>query len=133
MLEKLRDKDKIIKIEFANTAYCFITSMTLVSSIKLIKEEYDRDMHIKTLVHVATGNKVCDVEKHFGVMILEHNPISIQLTEYVKYGATVDSRNEMKNAGSINLRSTAIVKMTAPKINKVLNETSNKKHEMLID
>jgi hypothetical protein len=101
-----------------------------VSSIKLIKEEYDRDMHTKILVHVATEKKICDIEKHFEIMILEYN--LIQLTEYVKYETTVDLRNEMKNAISINLRSSiAIVKMTISKINKMLNETSNKKIEML--
>jgi hypothetical protein len=46
-------------------------SMTLVSYIKLIKEGYDRDIHTKTLVHVAAGKKVCDIEEHFGVMTLE--------------------------------------------------------------
>jgi hypothetical protein len=113
--------DKQIRMEFANTAYVLITSMTLVSSTKLIKEGYDRDMHTKTLVHVATGKKVCDIEEHFGVMTLE----------YVKYEATVDLRNEMENMASINLTngSTATVEKTAP--NEVLNETSNKKIEML--
>jgi hypothetical protein len=77
VLEKLRDEDKIIKMKFANTAYVLITSMTLVSSIKLIKEGYDRDMHTKSFVHVATEKKVCDIEKHFEVMTLEYNPISI--------------------------------------------------------
>ncbi len=100
MLDKLTDK--IIKMEFANIVYVLITSMTLVSSTKLIKEEYDKDMHTKTLVHVATGKKVCDIEKHFEVMILEFNPID---------------------------GSTATVKLTAP--NEVLNETPNKKIKML--
>jgi hypothetical protein len=55
VLEKL--KDKVIKMKFDNTAYVLITSMTLVSFTKLIKEGYDRDMHTKTLVHVATEKK----------------------------------------------------------------------------
>jgi hypothetical protein len=123
MLEK--SEDKIIKMKFVNTTYVFIISMTLVSFIKLIKERYDRDMHIKTLVHVATEKKICDIEKHFEIMILQFN-----LTEYVKYETTVDSRNEIKNATSINSRSsTTIVKMTVS--NEMLNETSNKKIEML--
>ncbi len=107
-------------MEFANTAYVLITSMTLVSSTKLIKEGYDRDMHTKTLVHVATGKKVCDIEEHFGVMTLEYNPI--QFIEHIE------------NAASINPRSTAIVEITASKINEVLNEISNdKKIEVLND
>jgi stress response protein YsnF len=66
-------------------------------------------------------------------MILEYNSIPIQPTEYVKYGATVDPRNEMKNMTPNNLtnESTATVKKTAPKINEMLNETPNKKIEML--
>jgi hypothetical protein len=96
--------DKIIKMEFANTAYVPTTSMTLVSSIKLIKEGYDRDMHTKILVHVATEKKVCDIEEHFGVMTLEYNPTN---------------------------GSTATVEMTAP--NEVLNNQAPKKHEMLND
>jgi hypothetical protein len=118
--------DKTIKMEFANTAYVLIASMTLVSFIKLIKEGYDRDMHTKTLVHVVTGKKVCDIEEHFGVMTLEFN-----LTEYVKYEATVDPRNEMKNAAPINPRSsTTTVEMTAP--NEVLNnQAPNKNNQVL--
>jgi hypothetical protein len=92
--------DKIIKMKFANTAYVPTTSMTLVSSTKLIKEGYDRDMHTKTLVHVATGKKVCDIEKHFGVMTLEFNPIN---------------------------GSTATVEKTAP--NEVLNDQAPKEME----
>jgi hypothetical protein len=93
-------------MEFANIAYVSITSMTLVSSIKLIKEGYDRDLHTKTLVHVATGKKVCDIEKHFGVMTLEFNLIN---------------------------ESTATVEKTVPQKNEVLNQTPNKKIEVLID
>jgi hypothetical protein len=70
-------------------------------------------MHTKTLVHVATEKKVCDIEEHFGIMILEY----------------------VKNMTSINLinESTATVEMTTPKINEMLNKTSNKKIEMLND
>jgi hypothetical protein len=103
-----KSENKIIKMKFANIAYVLITSMTLVSSTKLIKEGYDRDMHIKILVHVATDKKVCDIEKHFGIMIFEYNFINV-IHE-----------------------STTIVEKTAS--NEVLNnETSNKKIEMLID
>jgi hypothetical protein len=102
MLEKSENKQ--IRMKFANIAYVLITSMTLVSSIKLIKEGYDRDMHTKTFVHVATETKVCDIEEHFEIMTLEFN-------------STVES--------------TATVKM--PTSNEMLNETSNKKIEMLID
>ncbi len=98
-------------MKFANTAYVLITSMTLVSTIKLIKEEYDRDMHTKTLVHVATEKKICDIEEHFGIMTLE----------YVKNKTSNNLMNE----------STATVKKTAPKISKMLNVTPNKKIEVL--
>jgi hypothetical protein len=109
VLEKLTDK--IIKMKFANIVYVLITSMTLVSSTKLIKEGYDRDMHTKTLVHVATEKKICDIKKHFGVMILE----------YVKNKTSNDLTNE----------STAIVEMTIPKINEMLNNQASEKHEVL--
>jgi hypothetical protein len=99
-----KSENKIIKMKFANIAYVLITTMTLVSFIKLIKEGYDRDMHTKTFVHVATGKKVCDIKEHFGVMTLEFNPTN---------------------------GSTATVKMTAPKINEVLNEAPNKKIKVL--
>ncbi len=102
--------DKIIKMEFANTAYVPITSMTLVSSTKLIKEGYDRDMHTKTLVHIATGTKVCDIEEHFGVMTLE----------YVENKTPNNPTNE----------STATVEMTAPKINEMLIDQAPKEKEV---
>jgi hypothetical protein len=104
VLEKLKDEDKIIKMEFANTAYVPTTSMTLVSSTKLIKEGYDRDMHTKTLVHAATEKKVCDIEEHFGIMTLEYNPINV-----------IDE-------------STTTVEMTAP--NEMLNNQAPKEKEM---
>jgi hypothetical protein len=103
VLEKLKDEDKIIKMKFVNTAYVLIISMTLVSFIKLIKEEYDRDMHTKTLVHVATEKKICDIEEHFEVMTLEYNLIN---------------------------ESTATVKMTTPTINEMLNDQTSKEKEM---
>jgi hypothetical protein len=124
-------EDKIIKMKFANTTYVFITSMTLMSFIKLIKEGYDRDMHTKILVHVATEKKICDIEKHFGIMIFEYNSISIQLTKHVKYETTVDPRNEMKNAASINPRSsTTTVEMTVSKKIEMLNNQTSKEKEM---
>ncbi len=89
VLGKLRDEDKIIKMKFANIAYVLIISMTLVSFIKLIKEGYDRDMHTKTLVHVATEKKICDIEKHFGVMILEFNLID-KITTIVEKTASIE-------------------------------------------
>jgi hypothetical protein len=97
VLEK--SEDKIIKMKFANTAYVLIINMTLVSFTKLIKEEYDRDMHTKTLVHVTTGQKICDIEEHFGVMTLEYNLIN---------------------------ESTATVEMTVPKINEMLTDQAPK-------
>jgi hypothetical protein len=97
VLEK--SEDKIIKMKFANTAYVPTTSMTLVSSTKLIKEGYDRDMHTKTLVHVTTEQKICDIEEHFEIMTLEYNLIN---------------------------ESTATVKMTAPKINEMLTDQAPK-------
>jgi hypothetical protein len=57
-------------------------------------------MHTKTLVHIATGKKVCDIEEHFGVMTLEYNPTK---------------------------GSTATVEMTAP--NKVLNNQASTKEK----
>jgi hypothetical protein len=110
--------DKIIKMKFDNTAYVSTTNMTLVSSVKLIKQGYDRDMHTKTLVNIAIDQKVCDIEEKFGVMLLEYNPIPIQFTSDVEYGAPI-TRN-------------AIVAKSAT--NEVLNEASNdQKNEMLID
>jgi hypothetical protein len=62
-------------------------------------------MHIKTFVHVATEKKICNIEKHFGIMTFESN---------------------------VTKENTTTVKMTTPKINKILNEISNdKKIEML--
>jgi hypothetical protein len=113
VLEK--SENKTIKMKFANTAYVLITSMTLVSFIKLIKEEYDKDMHTKTFVHVATGTKICDIEKYFEVMILEFNLIN-ESTATVKKTA----KNEMLNE-------------TPNKKIEMLNNQTSKKHEMLID
>ncbi len=116
---KLDNSDKAIKMKFANTAYVLTTSMTLVSSTKLIKQGFDRDMLTKTLVHVATGKKVCDIEEHFGVMTLEFNPID-------------ESTATLENAAPFNPRDEVLNEAPKKKI-EMLNNQALKKHEMLID
>ncbi len=83
MIVKGKLGNKIVKLEFANTAWISSTDVTLISSTRLIKEGYDRDPHTNTLMHMKTGTKVCEISMHCNVLLLEFNPIkhanSVQL------------------------------------------------------
>jgi hypothetical protein len=100
--------DKIIKMKFANIVYVLIINITLVSSIKLINQEYDKNMHTKILVHVVTDQKICNIKKHFEMMTLKY----------------------VKNATSINSRSAIVTKSVSnEQKNKMLTESTSKKKE----
>jgi hypothetical protein len=73
---KLGDK-KTIKMEFAKTAYIPSTNMTLVSLNKLKKEGYVWDMQEDVLIHKTSGQKVCNIEEHYGLATIEFNPVEI--------------------------------------------------------
>jgi hypothetical protein len=47
----------------------------LISSTRLIKEDYDRDSHTNTLMHMKTGTKVCEISMHCNVLLLKFNSI----------------------------------------------------------
>jgi hypothetical protein len=69
--------DKTIKMEFAKTAYIPSTNMTLVSLNKLKKEGYVWDMQEDVLIHKTSGQKVCNIEEHYGLATIEFNPVDV--------------------------------------------------------
>jgi hypothetical protein len=52
--------------------------MTLVSVNKLKKEGYIWDMNQNVLIQQKDDKKVCDIEEHYGLLIIEFNPVSIK-------------------------------------------------------
>jgi hypothetical protein len=84
--------NKIVKLKFANTAWISSTDVTLISFTRLIKEEYDRDSHINTFMHMKTNKKVCEINMHCNVLLLKYNLIkhanSIQCYAFVSSTST---------------------------------------------
>ncbi len=69
-------KGKKIEMTFKETTYIFICSVILVSQNKLEKEKFDRDSHTKTLIHLKTDMQVCEIQRRFGMQLLEYTLIS---------------------------------------------------------
>ncbi len=67
--------NKIVRLKFANKAWISSTDVILISSTRLIKEEYDRDLHTNTLMHMKSDTKVCEISMHCNVLLLEFNLI----------------------------------------------------------
>jgi hypothetical protein len=61
---------------FKEKTYIFTCSVILVSQNKLEKQKFDRDFHIKTLIHLKTDMQVCEIQKRFAVQLLEYTFIS---------------------------------------------------------
>jgi hypothetical protein len=51
--------------------------MTLVSLNKLKKKGYVWDMQEDVLIHQTSGQKVCNIEEHYGLATIEFNPVEI--------------------------------------------------------
>jgi hypothetical protein len=76
--------NKIVKLKFANTTWISSIDVTLISSTRLIKKDYDRDSHTNTLMHMKTNTKVCKISMHCNVLLLEFN--------LIKHAYSVQSR-----------------------------------------
>jgi hypothetical protein len=87
--------NKIVKLKFANTIWISSTDVILISFTRLIKEEYDRDSHINILMHMKSNTKICEINMHCNVLLLEFNFI------------------ENKHANSIQSRKFATTKTTS--------------------
>jgi hypothetical protein len=68
--------NKTIKLKFVNTAWVSSTDVILISSTRLIKEDYDRDSHISILMHMKSDTKVCEISMQCNVLLLKFNFIS---------------------------------------------------------
>jgi hypothetical protein len=93
--------NKIVKLKFANTTWISSTDVTLISSTRLIKEEYDRDSHTNTLMHMKTSTKVCEISMQCNVLLLKFNLISQK------------DLNKHANANSIQSRKFTVTKATS--------------------
>jgi hypothetical protein len=60
---------------FENTAYIPDSNVTLVSANKLKNKGFFWDMFTDTLIDKKTGQKICDIEEHFGLPTLEFNQV----------------------------------------------------------
>jgi hypothetical protein len=67
--------NKIVKLKFANTAWILFTDVILISSIRLIKKNYDCDSQTNIFLHMKTSTKVCKISMQCNVMLLKFNSI----------------------------------------------------------
>ncbi len=84
--DKLDDKledNKVIRMNFAKTTWVFTTNMTLVSVNKLKKESYIWDMNQNVLIQQKDDKKICNIEEHYELLIIEFNSMSIKKTNVV--------------------------------------------------
>jgi hypothetical protein len=91
--------NKIVKLKFANTTWISFTDVTLISSTRLIKKNYDRDSHTNTFMHMKTSTKVCEINIQCNVLLLKFNFIS--------------QKDLNKHANSIQSRKFTVTKATS--------------------
>jgi hypothetical protein len=60
------------RLLFEDTAYISFIDVTLVFSIKLIKQEFDRYSKINILMKMKSKKKICDIQMRHNLLILEH-------------------------------------------------------------
>jgi hypothetical protein len=92
--------NKTIKLKFVNIAWISFTDVILISSTRLIKEDYDRDPHTNILMHMKTGTKVCEISMQCNVLLLKFNFIS------------QEDLNKHANANSVQSRKSTVAKAT---------------------
>jgi hypothetical protein len=67
---KLNEQNK--RLLFKDTAYISFIDVTLVFSIKLIKQEFDKCFRINILMKMKSKKKICDIQMRHNLLILEH-------------------------------------------------------------
>ncbi len=77
-------------MKFANTTWVSFTDVILISFTRLIKEKYDRDLHINTLMHMKSNTKVCEINMQCNVLLLKFNLISQE--DLNKHANSIQSR-----------------------------------------
>jgi hypothetical protein len=70
---------------------------------KLEKENFDRDSHIKILIHLKTDKQVCEIQKRFEVQLLEYTLIS-------KDDHRISNKNDDEMTNSVQLSKNIMIK-----------------------
>jgi hypothetical protein len=73
--EKLRHSKR--RMIFIKTTWISSANLTLIFVIKLMTQKYDRNSISKTLIHVKTGKQICEIQRRFGMQLLECNLIQM--------------------------------------------------------
>jgi hypothetical protein len=115
-LDKLRDQNKPIKMKFAKTAYIPFTNMTLVSLNKLKKEGYVWNMQEDVLIHQTSDQKVCNIEKHYGLATIEFNSVKMSVAvEKIISSLTKEDASDLKE--NVSLMTKTLTKKDASEEN----------------
>jgi hypothetical protein len=74
-----------------------------VSQSKLEKEKFDRASHTKILIHLKTDMQVCEIQKRFGMQLLEYTLIS-------KDDHRISNRDDDEMTNSVQLSKNIMIK-----------------------
>jgi predicted nucleic acid-binding protein len=69
MNAKLNNQNR--RLLFENTAYISFIDVTLVFSIKLIKQRFDRCSRTNILMKMNSKKKICDIQMRYNLLILK--------------------------------------------------------------
>jgi hypothetical protein len=122
MNAKLNDQNR--RLLFENTAYISFIDVTLVFSIKLIKQRFDRCSRTNTLMKMNSKKKICDIQMRYNLLILEYaEKNSEMIANFVQSRTTAKTTLWMWHLRLDHCHSTVIEKL------KILKDITVKKEE----
>jgi hypothetical protein len=119
---KLSEQNK--RLLFENTVYISFIDVTLMFSIKLIKQEFDKCSRINILMKMKSKKKICDFQMRYNLLILESAEKNSEITtNFVQSRTTAKTKFWMWHLRLEHCHSTIIEKL------KVLNKKITVKKE----
>jgi hypothetical protein len=96
MLINAKMNEKNRRLLFDNTAYISFIDVTLVFSIKLIKQRFDRCSRTNTLMKMNSEKKICDIQMRYNLLILEDENDGMTADDSANFANVVQSRTTAK-------------------------------------
>jgi hypothetical protein len=90
MNAKLNEKNR--RLLFDNTVYISFTDVTLMFSIKLIKQRFDRCSRTNIFMKMNSKKKICDILMRYNLLILEDEDDEMTADDFANFANVVQSR-----------------------------------------
>jgi hypothetical protein len=91
---KLNEKNR--RLLFDNTVYISFTDVTLMFSIKLIKQRFDRCSRTNILMKMDSEKKICDILMRYNLLILEDENDEMIADDSANFANVVQSKTTAK-------------------------------------